>query len=88
MKRDFIQESKNYIVKTCDYIIDESTFMLIDKNQCKWIAEVTTTHEREQYNRNEETFAILVTGNSFEIIYHEHYQILMHWFADRRGAKE
>ena len=73
-----IEWSKRYIVNRTEWIIDESTFQVLDKDKLIWIARVTTTHN-SKHGIPEESFAVLVRYTEHFVIDDEYLSSLAEW---------
>lgn len=65
-----IEWSKQYLTTRYDWVIDESTFQVLDEERGLWIASVTTTHNSAR-GKPEHSFYVLVC-------YSEHFVIQDH----------
>lgn len=70
--------SRDSITNRTGYAIDNSTFKILDKEQCMWIARVTTTHN-SKHGDPELSFSILVTFREYLILEDKHIPILSDW---------
>lgn len=75
-----IQQSRDNITRTTQWVIDESTFFVLDEEQCVWIASVTTSHNRKQ-GEEEVTFSILVQFTNYFVIQPDWDADLGCWFS-------
>lgn len=75
-----IQQSRQYIINLTRYVLDESTFFVLDEEQCVWIASVTTSHNRVR-GEEEEPFILYVEGQTFILIDVRFVSDLACWFS-------
>jgi hypothetical protein len=73
-----IEESKRHITRITKWVIDESSFTVLNEEKGYWIANVTTTHLKTR-GEKEETFTILVQGYGYFIIEPEILPALTKW---------
>ena len=70
--------SRHYITSRTAYAIDNSTFKVLDEEQCMWIARVTTTHNSKN-GEPELSFSILVVSREYFILEDKHIPMLSDW---------
>lgn len=73
-----IEKSKQYLINETQWIIDESTFHVIDEERAMWVARVTTTHLTER-GEKERSFTVLVRYTEHFTLYDAHLPILLDW---------
>ncbi len=62
-----IQWSKTYLTNRTDWIIDESTFQVLDEDSLLWVARVTTTHHKRRYEESKKRSEGLPPGVSIDL---------------------
>lgn len=73
-----IEQSKNYITSQMQWLIDDSTFQVLDKDNGIWIARVTTTHNSERGDP-EQSFFVLVRYTEHFVMEEAILPVLLDW---------
>lgn len=78
-----IQWSKRYICNRTEWIIDESTFQVLDEEKLVWAARVTTTHN-SKYGQPEESFFALVRYTESFVLEDKNMPVLLDWLLKQQ----